>query len=78
MKSMNKVVKISMSEGCVVEQTLFRSALIKDCVRYVYSRKDKAELVILDAVGDIVNLKDWVVYGSAWESSYSSHAYELG
>jgi len=57
---MNKVVKYEASPGVTVEKTLFRSALIKDCVRFLYSREDRRNLVVLDNTNEIVNTKEYL------------------
>jgi len=78
---MNRVVKITVAKSLVAEQTLFRSAILKDCVQFIYSRKDKSDLVILNKVGEIVDLKEWIygISGDSYsQSSISSDAYELG
>jgi len=57
---MNKVVKYDNNQQVSVEKTLFRSALLKDCVRYMYSRTDFKELVVLNSVNEVVDTKDYV------------------
>ena len=57
---MHKVVKYELEPNCMVERTLFRSALVRDCIRYLYSRRDRKELVILNDVNDVVDTREYV------------------
>ena len=57
---MNKVVKYEFDKKVSVERILFRSALVKDCVRYAYSRKDFKELVVLDNINDVVDTREYL------------------
>lgn len=78
---MNRVVKITVAKSLVAEQTLFRSAILKDCVRFIYLCKDKSDLVVLNKANEIVDLKEWIygISGDCYsQSSISSNAYELG
>lgn len=53
---MNRVVKYS--DDLSVERTLFRSAELRDCLRFMYSREDHPFLVVLDSLGQVVNTKE--------------------
>jgi hypothetical protein len=57
---MHKVVKYELTPDILVERTLFKSALVRDCVRYMYSRHDRKDLVILNTANDIVDTRNYV------------------
>lgn len=57
---MNKVVRYDNTQNVITEHTLFRSALLKDCIRYIYSCKDAKELVVLNSVNEVIDTKDYV------------------
>lgn len=57
---MNKVVKYEVTPGVSVERILFRSALLKDCVRFLYSRHDRKDLVVLNSANDVVDTREYI------------------
>lgn len=61
---MYTVQKIIADTKVTGSQTLFRSGFLKECVRYMYSRKDKNQLVIIDRTGSVVDVGDYVDYTS--------------
>lgn len=61
---LNRVVKYEIEPNCVTERTLFKSGVLADCVRYVYSRPDAKELVILDYLGFVKDPEREALYQS--------------
>jgi hypothetical protein len=60
--------KLSEESGGILDivttETLFKSAVLSECVRYLYSRKDRSVCCILDRTGSVVDVGDYLDYSS--------------